>query len=271
MIVQYKDPPISYDRVTNRRKVSQTHFHYQHELYYLLSGETKYFVGDEIYHLHPGDFIFVPKEIIHKTDSESCLQNERILLSFDDTLGEDMRCVLDEISRVRLIHIPQENIPEVEGIMRKIQQEFEQEDPYRDTLARLYILELLTLLCRLKCEQTAQLTESERMIDEITEYIKGQYHSELALSDLGRKFGLSASCLSRKFKAVTGMGISEYITNVRIHNAEQLLSLGKYSVTQVAQMCGYSDSNYFAAVFKKIKGITPLKFSKSRSWKQEEN
>lgn len=112
---------------------------------------------------------------------------------------------------------------------------------------------------------------SALMIEEITEYIKQQYRSELSLSDLGRKFGLSASCLSRKFKAVTGMGISEYITNVRIHNAEQLLSLEKYSVTQVAGLCGYSDSNYFAAVFKKIKGITPLKFSKSRSWTQDEN
>ena len=59
MIIEYRDPPISYDKVINRRKTSQTHFHYQHELYYLLRGETKYLVGDDIYHLRSGDFIFV--------------------------------------------------------------------------------------------------------------------------------------------------------------------------------------------------------------------
>ena len=62
------------------------------------------------------------------------------------------------------------------------------------------------------------------------------------------------------------MGINEYITNVRIHNAAQLLCEGKYTITEVAEKCGYNDSNYFASVFKKIKGTTPLKFSKSQRW-----
>ena len=66
MIVTYEDPMISYDKVTNRRKVSQVHYHSQHELYYLVSGDTKYIVGDDIFHLVSGDFIFIPKEVIHK-------------------------------------------------------------------------------------------------------------------------------------------------------------------------------------------------------------
>ena len=267
MIIEYRDPPISYDKVTNRRKISLTHFHHQHELYYLLSGETKYFVGDDIYHLRPGDFIFVPKEVIHKTDSESCMENERILLSFEDELFDDTtRLLLNELSSTCLIHIPQEYLPAAEELMRRIRIEFEEERPYSDTLAKIYILELMALLCRLKCADTAPSTESEKLIAKITEYIRGNYNSELPLKELGRKFGLSESCLSRKFKAVTGLGITEYITNVRIHNAEQLLSSGKYSITEVAERCGFNDSNYFASVFKKIKGTTPLKFSKSQQW-----
>lgn len=272
MIIEYRDPLISYDKVINRRKTSQTHFHYQHELYYLISGETKYLVGDDIFHLRPGDFIFVPKEVIHKTDSESCLQNERILISFDDELFDaTTRALLDEVSRVRLIHIPEEYIPQAETLMRKIQIEFEQEAPYRDTLSKLYILELLTLLCRYRCDRAPHVTESEKLIGAVAEYIRGHYQSELTLSELGRLFALSESCLSRKFKATTGMGINEYITNVRIHNAAQLLSTGVYSVTEVAEKCGYSDSNYFALVFKKIKGTTPLKFSKTQCWQQNTN
>ena len=49
----------------------------------------------------------------------------------------------------------------------------------------------------------------------------------------------------------------------RIMNAERLLSTGKTSITSVATQCGFADPNYFSTVFKKLKGVTPLKFSKS--------
>ncbi len=266
MIVEYKDPPISYDKVINRRKVSQTHFHYQHELYYLISGETKYFVGDDIFHLHPGDFIFVPREVIHKTDSESCLQNERILLSFEDSVfSSEYRQILEELSRLKLIHISPNKRYQAEELLQKLEKESKRTDGYREHLTKLYILELLTLLCRHKSTQILPETESEKQISAVTEFIRSSYGQELSLSTLSRRFGLSESCLCRKFKSVTGMGLNEYITNVRIHNAAQLLSSGEHTVTEVANRCGYADSNYFASVFKKIKGTTPLKFSRSQN------
>lgn len=266
MIVQYKDPPISYDKVTNRRKVSQTHFHYQHELYYLVSGETKYFVGDDIFHLHTGDFIFVPREVIHKTDSESCLQNERILISFEDSIvAAEYRDVLEELGRIKLIRISPNKRYQVEELLHKLEKEEKRTDGYRQMLTGLYIMELLTLLCRYKTAETLPETESEKQISAITEHIRSNYGQELSLGALSRRFGLSESCLCRKFKAVTGMGLNEYITNVRIHNAAQLLAAGDLTVTEVANRCGYADSNYFASVFKKIKGTTPLKFSRSQN------
>ena len=101
------------------------------------------------------------------------------------------------------------------------------------------------------------------LLTTLKEYIRENYAQELNLRRLSRHFALSESCLSRKFKAVAGVGISEYITNVRIHHAALLLTETNLSITEVASRCGYNDSNYFAAVFKKIKGITPLKYSRS--------
>ena len=51
-------------------------------------------------------------------------------------------------------------------------------------------------------------------------------------------------------------------------NAERLLSVGKASITSVAAECGFADPNYFSTVFKKLKGVTPLKFSKNAQAKQ---
>jgi len=264
MVVQYTDPPISYEKVTNKRKMSQVHYHHQHELYYLVSGETKYFVGEEIFHLLPGDFIFVPRQVIHQTDSENCLHNERILMSFEDAIfDEGTRPLLEKLSECKLIHIPANKAYLVQDLLTKLQIEANREDEYRETLMKLYILELLALLCRLKYDYTPQISESEKLINAIADYIRENYSQELSLSVLSKQFALSESCLSRKFKAVSGFGLNEFITSVRIHNAERLLAQGDLPVTRVAELCGYSDSNYFAAVFKKIKGMSPVKYGKT--------
>jgi len=96
----------------------------------------------------------------------------------------------------------------------------------------------------------------------LSRYISINYSSDLSLDNLSKKFAMSASHLSRRFKAVAGIGITEYITYVRILNAEKLLKMSGLPVTEVAAACGFNDSNYFSTVFKRIKGTTPLKFSK---------
>ena len=54
---------ISRNKVVNRRNLTKMHYHDEHELYYLLSGNTKYFIKDEIFSLSKGDFIFIPKKL----------------------------------------------------------------------------------------------------------------------------------------------------------------------------------------------------------------
>lgn len=262
MQMPLRDPPISYDKVVNRRKYCSIHFHSQHELYYLVSGETKYLVGDEIFRLEPGDFIMVPRGVLHQADSETCLHNERILLSFEDEIFDPVtRPYLEELCACKQIRIPANTRPAAEELLRKLQNESERPDPFQPALSRLYILELVTLLCRLRCDCAPK--EESGIIRAVLEYIRENYSQDLSLKTLSRQFAISESCLSRKFKAAAGVGISEYITNVRIHHAAQLLTGSDLSVTEVASRCGYNDSNYFSAVFKKVKGTTPLKYSRS--------
>ncbi|MFQ9799092.1 MAG: AraC family ligand binding domain-containing protein [Clostridia bacterium] len=61
MDLEGKNPLFSHNKVTNQRKITGIHCHSSYELYYLRNGETKYFVGDEIFHLEPGNFIMIPK------------------------------------------------------------------------------------------------------------------------------------------------------------------------------------------------------------------
>ena len=59
------------------------------------------------------------------------------------------------------------------------------------------------------------------------------------------------------------MGFKEYISDVRIKNACEMLLNSSKSVTDIAFDCGFYDSNYFGDAFKSIKGMSPNKYRKN--------
>lgn len=249
----YQRLKIEYVKVTNQRRQTKPQVHDYFELYYLKGGRTTYNVGDKIFVLKPSDFIMVPKGVIHSNDSESCLHNERILITFSsDVLDSAIKPYVTELSDCKYIHIPENKQYIFEEILLKVLKE-------RDvTLKRIYVFELLVLLCRHKSDNTET---ANGIIEQVSEYIRENYDSQITLSSLAYTFSVSESHLSRKFKSVTGLGVSEYLTQVRVYNAQHLLRQG-LSITEVSDACGFSDSNYFATVFKKITGTTPYKYKK---------
>ena len=100
-------------------------------------------------------------------------------------------------------------------------------------------------------------------IQDAVEYINKNYGSDISLDCIAKLCSLSRSFFSKKFKEVTGFGFSEYLTLVRIKNAERLLSDGKKSVTDIAFECGFNDSSYFASKFKELIGTTPKRYQKA--------
>ena len=147
----------------------------------------------------------------------------------------------------------------------KINKEYSKNKEHKDILIKLYIQQLLTLLCRLKKDYRPVVSQTDEIIREISDYIRQNFASPLTLKSLSNRFAISEGHLSRQFKSVTGVGLSEFIAYVRITNAEKILKSTKLPITEVAALCGYNDSNYFAAVFKKFKGITPYRYSKQNS------
>lgn len=76
--------------------------------------------------------------------------------------------------------------------------------------------------------------------------------------------GLSPSYFSKKFRAVTGMGMKEYLSYVRLEHASKELQSTDHSITEVAINSGFSDSNYFKDAFKKMYGISPRAYRAER-------
>lgn len=262
--VRVSDSLISRDRTVNRRKSCGVHYHDEHELYYLQEGRTTYFIDNEIFSVEAGDFVFVPRGILHRTDSGDCKKNIRILLNFPDSVFEgEARRLYPELRAHPVLSVPKDKAEELEELFRKIEREYKGKDSYGEILIRSHIVELLSLLCRYRRERKTGVQESDRIIYEITAYIGENYGQDISLQEISRRFCISESYLSRKFKAVTGIGLSRYITYVRMSNAEKLLKKGGVSVSEAARSCGYNDTNYFSMVYQRIHGITPFRFKKN--------
>ena len=91
-------------------------------------------------------------------------------------------------------------------------------------------------------------------------YIDGHFSEELSLSLLAERFGYSKQALITKFKKHFAMTPVEYITDVRMKNAQKLLQNTQKTVGEIAFLCGYENAYYFSSVFKKHIGVSPQCF-----------
>ncbi|WP_054955499.1 response regulator transcription factor [Paenibacillus dakarensis] len=98
------------------------------------------------------------------------------------------------------------------------------------------------------------------VLHQIYEYVNQNYAQELSLKDLANKFHMNYSYLSSYFKQHTNENITMYINRVRTDKAKELLHNHDLSVSQISQLTGFSDHNYFSKVFKKMTGMTPVEY-----------
>ena len=97
-------------------------------------------------------------------------------------------------------------------------------------------------------------------INQVCIYLHTHYKEKISLEDICNQFYFSTSTLTRNFKKQTNKSIIQYLNEIRIQSAKQLLLEKKNSVTDVALEVGFSDAATFIKTFKKIIGISPLKF-----------
>ncbi|CAM2882070.1 response regulator [Paenibacillus sediminis] len=104
-------------------------------------------------------------------------------------------------------------------------------------------------------------TDPQSMIlHRIYEYVNQNYANDISLSELADKFHLNYSYLSSYFKQRTNENLTTFINRVRIDKAKELLQNYELSISQISQLTGFSDHNYFSKVFKKMTGMTPVEY-----------
>lgn len=87
-------------------------------------------------------------------------------------------------------------------------------------------------------------------------------NNELSVEDLVKEMALGRTVFFNKLKGLTGLSPVEYIRDVRVKRAAELLLDERYNITEVTYMVGMNDSRYFAKCFKNAYGVTPTEYKK---------
>lgn len=154
--------------------------------------------------------------------------------------------------------------------------------PFSATYLKTRILSLLLQRKQLQEKYLSQLTErvtnkidsnslepsapqitsfDEQFMQEVMEFMEKEIdNTDLTIDDFAEKLMLSRTVFYRKLKSIVGLAPVDFIRDMRIKRAVQLIDSGEYNISQIAYMTGFSDPKYFSKCFKKQIGLKPSEY-----------
>lgn len=120
-------------------------------------------------------------------------------------------------------------------------------------------------------EETPQPAQPEissydrKFMDKLTELMEQNMdNGDLVVDDLVKELAVSRSVFFKKLKTLTGLAPIEFIKEMRVKRAAQLIETGDYNMTQIAYMVGINDPRYFSKCFKQRFGMTPTEYKEKK-------
>lgn len=232
------------------------------------SSDVEYLIGSERYKLQKGDIVFIPPGVSHRP-----IMPERLTVPYErDVLwiSQEFVQMITGISPEHAVSLPESSVPirtagtrwEFLGeLFRAGVQEEEQKKTGWEAVVAGNSLKILAYLERAHEDRTADSLKAEEpeLLDKVTAYIEEHYAGHITVHDIARKFYVSDSSISHRFKQKMGISIYHYVTQRRLISAKNLISEG-VQMEQVAVRVGFSDYSAFYRAFKQEYGISPRQY-----------
>lgn len=112
----------------------------------------------------------------------------------------------------------------------------------------------------LKVVKSDENLPGNKLIDMIEEMVRKNYSTDLSLDSIADMFGVSAKYISRVFKQKSGKNLTDYIGEVRVEEAKELLLNTNLKIDEIAEAVGIGSRGTFLRVFKKMEGVSPSEY-----------
>jgi len=111
-----------------------------------------------------------------------------------------------------------------------------------------------------------------KFIDKLVELMETNMdNGELIVDDLVSELAVSRSVFFKKLKALTGLAPIEFIKEMRVKRAAELIETGEYTISQISYMVGINDPRYFSKCFKQKYGMTPTEYKEQKLHPNSQN
>ncbi len=135
------------------------------------------------------------------------------------------------------------------------------------------VKELNSLLEEVAVKVTAKINnynnKSMRLtLQKAVDYLNTHYNEQITLNRVSENIFVSTYYLSRMFKKELGKNFVDYLNELRIEKAKELLKDARYKTYEIAEMVGIPDAQYFSKLFKKYTGLTPKECKGERNLNQ---
>lgn len=262
-ITVYLDPTYkTLNRPNNSilQSAKQLHFHLEHEIFFLTSGNLNVFF-DNSFHTYNDGIIIIPALTPHFSISEP--DNHRILIKVDNEksnlFGEINQIFRpDQISQFIL---KEETLIYLQQLDKALSNEYVREEEIRSLLTLLFIRLLDTFGVKEQVE-TAGETETNQYLHVIDHIINSEFDRNINMQYLSNKLFLSTRQIARIIKKNYNCSLSTLIAQKKLSVSCLLLSKTDLPICKIISYINFETPNYFYTLFKKYYGLTPLQYRK---------
>lgn len=268
---------VSYERLSRYESGSFLwHWHPEVEITLITSGELIYNVNQLSFHLHEGEALFGNANTLHSGHMHNHADCEYISITFDPRLifgfehssihQKYVEPVLHNLA-FSALHFCPDTIPgqSIIETLREIIAIYEKKASYweLDITSKLQFV-WKNMLLHEKADLTLSRQEEldYRRFHEIMNFLDTHYQEKITLEDISDHIHLCTSECSRLFKRCMNVSLFSFLQEYRIEKSLQYLANPNYSITDIASLVGFLDSNYYSKVFYKMKGCSPRDYRK---------
>lgn len=237
---------------------SLPHTHGYTELFFILSGKGQFLVQGQRYPVGPNDLVIINPKVLHTEESINAQPLEYIVLGIEGIelamrrRSEAPFCILDHFESV-----------EISGCLRNILREMEQKNPGYEDICQAYMEILIIRLMRsteLDLPTQPSAASGSRQCSAIRRYIDQHFKEALTLEQLALEAHMNKYYLSHAFKEEYGISPINYMISRRTEESKFLLAETDLSMSQIAQLLGFSSPSYFSQTFRRSQGISPMEY-----------
>ena len=254
----------------NTPKNIQRSWHEQLEVIYVTDGKVICECDFIRYECSEGDIVIInPCEthIVEYLDRPShylCLMvDPKLYNGHGDISGEKYIQPMSD-RKVRFNSVIKDN-PKAKRILAELFDEYKTSDTAYEMAVKGHLFRFLAELFRSEVDlkNSKHPQKPSASISPALKYISEHFAEDIDIDKLSGICCMNRSYFCRRFKQVTGRTPITYVNEYRLTKARALLASQDSSVSEIADECGFSDSNYFSRLFTKCYGISPTKFRQS--------